>query len=92
MYRDPDNRILGGVCAGIGAYWRIEPWIIRIIFLALMFAGGFGLLIYIILWIVLPEARTIAQKIEMRGEPVNIQSIKEAVKREFEQVRRRMNI
>jgi len=57
-----------------------------------MFAGGFGLLIYIILWIVLPEARTIAQKIEMRGEPVNIQSIKEAVKREFEQVRRRMNI
>ncbi|MGQ9621193.1 MAG: PspC domain-containing protein [Bacteroidales bacterium] len=92
MYRDPDNRILGGVCGGMGAYWRIEPWILRIIFLAFLFAGGFGLLVYIVLWIVLPEASTTAQKIEMRGEPVNIHNIKEAVKREFNKVREKMNL
>ena len=92
MYRDPDNRIIGGVCAGIGAYWRIEPLIVRVIFLALVLAGGFGALIYLILWIVLPEARTTAQKIEMRGEPVDIHSIKEAVKGEFKKVREKMNI
>ncbi|HPC97677.1 MAG TPA: PspC domain-containing protein [Bacteroidales bacterium] len=92
MYRDPDNRMIGGVCAGIAAYWHIEPLVIRIIFLALVFAGGLGLLIYLILWIVLPEARTTAQKIEMRGEPVDIHNIKESVKREFEQVRKKMNL
>ena len=42
MYRDPDNRIIGGVCAGMGAYWDIEPWIIRVIFIALTMAGGLG--------------------------------------------------
>lgn len=92
MYRDPDRRIIGGVCAGIGAYWRIEPWIVRLIFVALSLAGGFGVLIYLILYIAIPEARTTAQKIEMKGEPVNIQNIKESVKKEFETVRKNMNI
>ena len=46
MYRDPDNRIIGGVCAGMGAYWDIEPLIIRIIFIALVLAGGIGALPY----------------------------------------------
>lgn len=91
MYRDPDHRIIGGICAGMGAYWNIEPWILRIIFTALIFAGGIGLIVYLVLWIVLPEARTTAQKIEMHGEPVNIHNIKEAVKQEFEKVRKRMN-
>ncbi|MBP8959331.1 MAG: PspC domain-containing protein [Bacteroidales bacterium] len=92
MYRDPDKRILGGVCAGMGAYWRIDPLIIRVIFLALIFAGGIGIIIYLILWIVLPEAKTTAQKIEMRGETVDINTIKEAVKSEFEKVRKKMNM
>jgi phage shock protein PspC (stress-responsive transcriptional regulator) len=92
MYRDPDHRIIGGVCAGMGAYWDIEPIILRIIFVALMFAGGLGGLTYLILWIVLPEAKTTAQKIEMKGEPVNIHNIKESVKQEFENVRKKMNL
>lgn len=90
MYRDPDHRIIGGVCSGMGAYWNIEPLVVRIIFLALLLAGGIGAMIYLILYIVLPEAKTTAQKIEMKGEPVNIQNIKEAVKKEFESVRRNM--
>lgn len=92
MYRDPDHRIIGGVCAGMGAYWRIDPIIIRVIFLALILAGGLGILIYLILYIVLPEARTTAQKIEMKGNPVNIHNIKEAVKKEFDSVRKNMNL
>jgi phage shock protein PspC (stress-responsive transcriptional regulator) len=90
MYRDPDHRIIGGVCAGMGAYWDIDPLIVRIIFLALLLAGGIGALVYLILYIVLPEAKTTAQKIEMKGEPVNIHNIKEAVKKEFESVRKNM--
>jgi phage shock protein PspC (stress-responsive transcriptional regulator) len=90
MYRDPDNRIIGGVCAGMGAYWDIDPVIVRIIFIALIFAGGIGALVYLILYIVLPEAKTTAQKIEMKGEPVNIHNIKEAVKKEFDSVRKNM--
>lgn len=92
MYRDPDHRIIGGVCAGMGAYWRIDPLIIRIIFLALILAGGIGILIYLILYIVLPEARTTAQKIEMKGSPVNIHNIKNSVKKEFDSVRKNMNL
>ncbi|HNR40881.1 MAG TPA: PspC domain-containing protein [Bacteroidales bacterium] len=92
MYRDPDRRIIGGVCAGIGAFWQIEPWIVRVIFIAVAMAGGLGILVYLILYIVLPEARTTAQKIEMKGDPVNIHNIKEAVKREFDNVRKNMNL
>lgn len=92
MYRDPDKGMIGGVCAGMGAYWNIDPWIIRLIIVILVFAGGLGLLTYLILWIVLPEAKTTAQKIEMKGEPVNIHNIKESVKKEFENVRKKMNL
>lgn len=92
MYRDPDHRIIGGVCSGMGAYWRIDPLIIRIIFLALILAGGIGILIYLILYIVLPEAKTTAQKIEMKGSPVNIHNIKNSVKKEFDSVRKNMNL
>jgi len=92
MYRDTDNRIIGGVCAGMGAYWDIDPIIIRIIFVALVLAGGIGALVYLILYIVIPEARTTAQKIEMKGDPVNIHNIKEAVKKEFNTVRKNMKL
>jgi phage shock protein PspC (stress-responsive transcriptional regulator) len=92
MYRDPDHRIIGGVCAGMGAYWDIDPIILRVLFVAFLVAGGLGALIYLILYIVLPEAKTTAQKIEMKGEPVNIHNIKESVKEEFENVRKKMKL
>ncbi len=92
MYRDPDHRIIGGVCAGMGAYWNIEPWIVRVIFFVLAMMGGLGILIYLILYIVLPEAKTTAQKIEMKGEPVNIHNIQESVKKEFDTVRKNMKL
>jgi len=92
MYRDPDRRIIGGVCAGMGAYWSIDPWIVRVIFLIITMMGGLGILIYLILYIVLPEAKTTSQKIEMKGDPVNIHNIKESVKNEFENLRKNMKL
>ncbi|HOW39143.1 MAG TPA: PspC domain-containing protein [Bacteroidales bacterium] len=92
MYRDPDNRVIGGVCSGMGAYWDIDPVILRIIFVVLTIAGGMGALIYLILYIVIPEAKTTAQKIEMKGEPVNIHNIKESVKSEFDKVRKNIKL
>ena len=75
LYRDADERILGGVCSGMGYYWRIEPLVLRIIFILTLFWGGLGLITYIILWIVVPPAMTTAQKLEMKGEPVTADNI-----------------
>lgn len=92
MYRDPDHRIIGGVCSGMAAYWDLDPVLVRIIFIILVIAGGVGALVYLILYIVIPEAKTTAQKIEMKGDPVNIHNIKDSVKKEFDNVRKNMNI
>ncbi len=92
IYRDPEGRIIGGVCAGLGAYFNWDPLIWRVIFCALVLAGGFGLALYLILWIVIPEARTTAQKLEMRGDPVTIENIKDSVKQEFDTVKKKMNL
>lgn len=75
LYRDPENAVLGGVCSGLAAYFSIDPLIMRLVFVALFFAGGASILIYLILWIVLPKAVTVAQRLEMRGEEININNI-----------------
>lgn len=90
LYRDPDSRVLGGVCGGLGAYFNTDPILFRIIFILIFFGMGSGLIIYIILWIAIPEASTTAQKLEMRGEAITIENIKKAVREEFENVRKNM--
>lgn len=90
LYRDPDSRVLGGVCGGLGAYFNTDPILFRILFILIFFGMGSGLIIYIILWIAIPEASTTAQKLEMRGEPITIENIKKAVREEFENVKRNM--
>lgn len=54
LYREPSNAMIGGVCSGIAEYFSVDPTIIRLAFLLLLFVGGGGLLIYLILWIVVP--------------------------------------
>ena len=90
LYRDPDNRILGGVCGGLGAYFNNDPLLFRILFIILLLAGSVGFWIYLILWIAIPEAKTTAQKLEMRGEPITLENIKKSVRDEFERVKRNM--
>jgi phage shock protein PspC (stress-responsive transcriptional regulator) len=84
LYRDRDNATIGGVLAGLGHYFGIEKIWLRIAFLCLVFFGGTGIVAYIILWIVIPEAKTTSEKLEMRGEPINISNIEKKVKAEFD--------
>ncbi|MGM0408914.1 MAG: PspC domain-containing protein, partial [Bacteroidota bacterium] len=87
LYRDPDNRVLGGVCSGIATYFNIDPLIIRILFLILIFAYGVIGIIYIVLWALLPAAYTTAQKLEMRGEHFKISDIEKNVRKEYDTVK-----
>ncbi len=91
LYRDPDHRYLGGVCAGLGAWLGINPIIIRLIFLFFVFFPfirfipfhATPVLIYFILWVIIPKAKTTTQKLEMRGEPVTISNIEKNIKESF---------
>ena len=103
LYRNPNDRFLGGVCGGMAAYFRIDSWIPRVLFLlplmfnligmmsffplnhffdSLDFNWNFNMsiaLIYIVLWIIIPEAKTVKQKLEMMGEEEYIRTIREKV-------------
>ncbi len=86
LYRDTEHGMIGGVLAGLGHYLGIDKVWLRIFMLVLLFAGGTGVLAYIILWIVMPEARTTSEKLEMTGEPVTISNIEKKVREEFDSV------
>ena len=90
FYRDIDNRILGGVCAGISAYFGIDVLLIRVIvaLLTILTWGGIPV-IYVILWIAVPPARTTAQKLQMRGERITIENIERSIRDEYEEVRKK---
>ena len=83
LFRAPDEGMVGGVCVGLGHYFGIDSVWFRIGFLAAFFLAGGGILIYIILWIALPKAETTAEKLQMRGEPVNISNIEKSIRDEF---------
>ncbi len=75
FYRDSDNKYIGGVCSGLGAYFDVDIMLIRIIFIIALFAGTAGFWAYIILWAVAPIAKTSAQKCELRGLPVTAENM-----------------
>jgi phage shock protein PspC (stress-responsive transcriptional regulator) len=85
MYRDMDNAMLGGLASGLAAYLSIDPVIIRAIFVIFGFMG-FGVPVYIILWIIVPSAKTPSERLQMKGKPVNIDTLKE----EFEKTASRL--
>ncbi len=87
FYRDEENNILGGVCIGAGHYLGIDPVLIRLGFILATVLAGFGPIVYLVLWIVTPKAKTVSQKLEMKGEPVNINNIEKAIKEEIEYVK-----
>jgi phage shock protein PspC (stress-responsive transcriptional regulator) len=83
LYRDPDHRVIGGVCGGLGAYFNMDPVILRIIFVVLLFATtGAAFLAYIILWIAVPKAKNTAQRLEMRGQEATVKNIEKSIKEE----------
>jgi phage shock protein PspC (stress-responsive transcriptional regulator) len=81
LYINPDDKVIAGVCSGLSAYFGVEdPVWLRIAFALLAF-GSVGVIIpvYIVLMIILPKAETASQKLEMRGEPIDVNSIAKAV-------------
>ncbi|SNZ00478.1 PspC domain-containing protein [Flagellimonas pacifica] len=86
LYRDIDQKYIGGVCAGLEYYLGFDALWIRLIFILLGVFTGFGLIAYILLWILVPEAATTSQKLDMTGEPINISNIERKVKEGFDDV------
>jgi phage shock protein PspC (stress-responsive transcriptional regulator) len=106
LYRDADQKVIGGVCSGIAQYFNIAVWIPRLIFALPLVIGiakipftilffpvaasfsGTIFLIYIILWIVVPKAVTASEKLDMKGQTVNLESIKHKVQDELQGVKK----
>ncbi len=88
LYRDPDNAVIGGVAAGLSAYFNIDPVVLRILFVVLILVGwGLPIIIYLVLWIAVPKAETAAQKLEMRGEKVTVSNLEKKIREEYEDVK-----
>jgi phage shock protein PspC (stress-responsive transcriptional regulator) len=85
LFRDPDQRIVGGVASGISNYFGIDSIWLRLFFVIALFVG-FGFLLYIIFWIVMPVAKTASDKLQMKGDPVNIDNISKTFKDEADKV------
>ena len=90
VFRDGDNKVLGGVCSGLASYFDTDPLWIRLALVVLFFGFGSGFLLYIILWVIIPEAKTTAEKLEMRGDPIDINTISQTIKEEAEQLKNRV--
>jgi phage shock protein PspC (stress-responsive transcriptional regulator) len=86
LYRDTENGVLGGVSAGLGHYFGVDKVWIRLAIALLVIGFGTGLLAYLILWIVIPEAKTTSEKLDMRGEPITISNIEKKIREEFDNV------
>ncbi|MCD4745906.1 MAG: PspC domain-containing protein [Bacteroidales bacterium] len=90
LYRDTENRVIGGVCSGLGAYFRLDPLWFRLGFLIALITG-FGILVYLVLWIAVPEARTTVERLEMKGEKVNVSNIEKSIREEFNHLKNKFN-
>lgn len=83
LYRNPDERVLGGVASGIASYFGTDITVIRVLFILGLIPGGASFFLYIVLWIITPEAKTITEKMQMEGEPVTLTNIEKNVKKSF---------
>lgn len=84
LFRDEDDKVIGGVCAGVAAYFGVsDPLWIRLGFVALVFIGGISVLLYPLLWAIVPGAKTAGDKLKMRGEPATVSNIAKTVEEEL---------
>ena len=90
LYRHPDERIFGGVAGGLAAYFAIDPVIIRALFVLLAFTS-IGVVLYLILWVIMPVAQTTTQKLEMEGKNITISNIEKSINKEIKEVKNSFN-
>ena len=87
LYRDPDDKVIAGVCSGLASYFGIQDAVwVRVVFALLTMVGGASALIYIVLWAIVPPAKTVSERLEMMGEPTNVNNIAKMVKEELEEL------
>lgn len=91
LYRDPEHRVIGGVCGGLAAYFDIDVAIMRIIVVLLTIFSGVGILVYLILWIAVPKAKNTAQRLEMRGKKVSVKNIEKFIREEADDIKESYN-
>ena len=76
LFRDPDGKRIAGVCSGIAIFLGVDVTLIRVIFLIALICGSAGFWIYLVIWIAAPDAKTAAEKCELRGIPANAENIR----------------
>jgi len=81
LFRDTEHGMIAVVAAGLASYLNIDVIIVRLLFIALTFFGGSGVLLYVILWLLVPEAKTSSERLQMKGLAVNVENIKEVIAR-----------
>jgi phage shock protein PspC (stress-responsive transcriptional regulator) len=92
IYRDREDAAIGGVCAGLSYYFGWDPIVLRIIFVFFgIISAGTAVFAYLILWAIIPEARTTAEKLQMRGEPVTVESISRFINEEARKAAENVN-
>ena len=84
LFRNPDDKIIGGVASGLGTYLDISPMWMRIIFLIFFLFTGYGIIVYLVMWLIIPMARTAAQRLEMRGIRPTAENIRQFVSTNIE--------
>ena len=90
VYRDTDDKVFLGVCSGLSHHFDVDPIWLRLAFGLSIFIGGFGLILYILLAIITPKARTSAEKLEMMGEPVDVNNIRKIIEDEMDHFKKKV--
>ncbi|MDX1446035.1 PspC domain-containing protein [Lishizhenia sp.] len=89
LYRDPENGYIGGVCEGLGHYFNLDAHLVRALLVIFVLLGGSGILIYIILWAVLPAAKSTNDRLKMKGVAVTVENISKEVNKAGETITRK---
>jgi len=91
LFRDTDDNVIGGVCSGLGYYFGVDRIWFRAAFLIAIFGLAFGIIPYVILWMIIPAAKSTSDRLEMKGEPINVENIGNAIKDEFNTFKKKVN-
>jgi len=80
LFRDTDNAIVAGVAGGLATYFGLDATLVRLVFaLLVIFSFGFGIVLYLLLWLIVPPAETTSEKLQMQGRPVTLEALKDSV-------------
>lgn len=92
LFRNTEDEVIGGVCSGVAAYFGIaDPIWIRVAFVVMAISGGFGIPLYIVLWVLMPEASSASDRLAMRGEPINVSNIGRIIEEEIENISKKVS-